>query len=254
LGAGIAKSNRELSFLISDPSPSAQRSFADRIGESRTEFAASNLKVFQDCSTVFLAVKPQFLATALDGIAVDSTTSPLVVSVMAGVPVSRIAELTGCRRIVRVMPNTPCLIGAGASALASSDSLEPRDIEEVRAFLESVGIVEIVSETLLDVVTGLSGSGPAFVFRFIEALVDGAVANGLSPEMAGRLAVQTVLGAAKMVQETGESTAVLRDRVTSPGGTTLAGLKALETLGFGGVVESAVTAATQRSQEMGEMY
>lgn len=270
LAAGIAKNNRELEFVIADPSESARQAFQIQIGAVRTRVLATNRDVYEACETVFLAVKPQYVAAALadlkvgdvcrgersvNGFDLDSPNlRPLVVSVMAGISIARITQLTGATRVIRVMPNTPCLIGFGACAMAVSPSVSQSDESNIRSYLESVGVLELVAEPLLDAVTGLSGSGPAYVFSFIESLVMGAVKMGLPQLTAEKLAVQTVLGAAKMLQESSESPAELRDRVTSPGGTTLAGLKELEVLGFRNAVMSAVQAATARSVELGQQF
>ena len=270
LAAGIARNNRELQFVIADPSETARQAFQDQIGASRTRVLATNRDVYDACETVFLAVKPQYLAAALadlrvgdvcradhpvNGSDLDSPDlHPLVVSVMAGISIARITQLTAATRVIRVMPNTPCLIGCGACAMAVSPSVLKSDESNIRSYLESVGVVELVAEPLLDAVTGLSGSGPAYVFSFIESLVMGAVKMGLPQLTAEKLAVQTVLGAAKMLQGTSESPAELRNRVTSPGGTTLAGLKELEGLGFRNAVMSAVQAATARSVELGQQF
>lgn len=251
LAAGIAKANSSVKFSISDPSDAACENFSRLAGPERTTTAANNQVVFKQCELVFLAVKPQYLAIALANIPKEISTSQLVVSVMAGVTIETIRQLTGAQRIIRVMPNTPCLIGQGACAMATSISATAADIKTVTEFLQAVGIVATVEEPLLDSVTGLSGSGPAYVFTFIEALIQGSVATGMSHAVAHELAVQTVLGAAAMVKQTGEHPAILRDRVTSPGGTTIAGLKALEDCGFRAAVMSAVVAATERSRELG---
>ena len=251
LGSGIAKENKNsISFAIADPNEAARSSFVELIGEhSDVEVLNSNQEVVTNCDIVFLAVKPQFIVAALDGVDFKST-NPLVVSVVAGFQIFQLERMTETKRIIRVMPNTPCLIGQGASALAC-DSVEKSDLELVLGFLKSVGKVVQIEERLMDSVTGLSGSGPAYVFSFIEALIDGAVLTGMGRATARELAIQTVVGAAMMVEQTGEHTAVLRDKVTSPGGTTIAGLKALEEQAFRDAVMSAVQAATERSMELG---
>ncbi len=200
---------------------------------------------------VVLAVKPQQAAGVLDAIETAVGDAKLVVSVMAGIPTTTIeaALLPGCR-VVRAMPNTPALVGAGATAVCQGRKASPADLDLVRQIFAMTGVAVVVDEKQMDAVTGLSGSGPAYVFTFIEALADAGVKTGLSREVATRLAVQTVLGAALMASETGEHTALLRERVTSPGGTTSAGLHALENGGFRGTVINAVEAACQRSREL----
>lgn len=205
-----------------------------------------------ESDVLVLAVKPQHMAAALADLAGRLRDAHLVVSIAAGVPIASIAEALGAKaRIFRVMPNTPALVGAGASAFAPGETATAHDAELVERIFSTVGIAVRVPENLLDAVTGLSGSGPAYVFQMIEALADGGVRVGLPREVATRLAAQTVLGAARMVLETGEHPAVLKDTVASPGGTTIAGLHALEQGGVRGSLIDAVVAATARSRELG---
>ena len=222
LAGGIQKDFPNLAFAVSDPSGEALTAFEQAVsGRSCTR--CSNEEIFEQSDFVVLAVKPQHAAVALETID-GSSNEPLVISIMAGVTISRIQELTRAKRVVRVMPNTPCLVGEGASGIAAGDNVDDKDLKHVSELLQSVGKVVEVAEEHIDAVTGVSGSGPAYVFRFIESLIEGGVAQGLSSDVAATLAVQTVLGAAKLVIETGEDPAVLRERVTSPGGTTLAAL------------------------------
>ena len=213
----------------------------------------SNLEIARRSDVLVLAVKPQGMAGVLEELRAEITPDHLVISIAAGVTM---ATLTGGigedRRLVRVMPNTPALIGEGASAYCLGPHVRPSDEEIVRSCLEAVGRAYRVPENLLDAVTGLSGSGPAYVYVMIEALSDGGVRVGLPREIATALAAQTVLGAAKMVLETGEHPGVLKDQVTSPGGTTIAGLHALERGGIRATLIDAVEAATQRSAELAE--
>lgn len=251
LAAGIcATFGNELKLSISDPSPQACATFEELVGDQvAVNRASTNQAVVQTSDVVFLAVKPQYLEQALQDVAFES--HPLIVSIVAGVRIFQLERLTGIKRIIRVMPNTPCLIGAGASALAAGNQVDESDIEMIKRFLDCVGIVVEIAEDLMDSVTGLSGSGPAYVFTLIESMIDGAVLTGMPRATARQLAVQTVVGAAGMVQQTGEHPALLRDRVTSPGGTTIEGLKALEESSFRDAVMSAVQAATNRSRELG---
>jgi pyrroline-5-carboxylate reductase len=201
-----------------------------------------------------LAVKPQAMESVLEEISGKVTPQQhLVISIAAGVPLSRIAaELGGHQhRLVRVMPNTPCLVGASASAYAAGPSATADDIRLVDRLFNSVGKAIAVPEKLLDAVTGLSGSGPAYVFVMLEALSDGGVRMGLPRDVANVLAAQTMYGAAKMLLETGLHPGALKDMVTSPGGTTIAGLHALEKGGARAALMDAVQAATQRSAELG---
>jgi pyrroline-5-carboxylate reductase len=177
----------------------------------------------------------------------------LIVSIAAGISLRQLADSLGSeRRLVRVMPNMPCLVGASASGYAPGESATPEDVNLVDRLLNAVGRAFRLPEHLLDAVTGLSGSGPAFVYVMIEALSDGGVRMGLPREVATALAAQTVFGAAKMVLETGAHPAVLKDMVASPGGTTIAGLHALEQRGLRLALMDAVEAATRRSIELGK--
>jgi pyrroline-5-carboxylate reductase len=202
---------------------------------------------------IVLAVKPQQAGNALAQLRGFVTDKHLIVSVAAGVSTAAIAEgLTGGGRIVRVMPNTPCLIGQGASAFSAGRGATDDDCNLVDRLLGSVGRAFRVDEKLLDAVTGLSGSGPAFVYLMIEALSDGGVLAGLPRDTAMALAAQTVAGAAAMVLETGEHPGVLKDRVASPAGTTIAGLAVLEDAGVRGALVRAVEAAARRAVELGK--
>jgi len=200
---------------------------------------------------VVLAVKPQVLDGVLREIGGELTRA-LVVSVVAGVPIRRILDACGPQtRVVRAMPNTPAMVHEGMTAVAIGPGVQDEDAARVRKIFESVGKVVPVEERLMDAVTGLSGSGPAYVFLAIEALADGGVKMGLPREIAGLLAAQTVLGAARMVLQTGQHPARLKDQVASPGGTTIAGLHRLEQGGLRATLIDAIEAATKRSQELG---
>src|SRR5512140_1842443 len=215
---------------------------------------ASNRDAVAVADVVLLSVKPQVVDAVLDEIAAEVGGSKLVISIAAGVPIVKLAsKLPASARIVRTMPNTPALAGAGAAALSAGPHATPADVALARRLLEAVGTAVVVPEPLLDAVTGLSGSGPAFVYLFIEALSDGGVKAGLSRADALQLAAQTVMGSAKMVLETGEHPGRLKDQVTSPGGTTIAGVHALEQHGFRAALIAAVEAATKRSRELGEL-
>jgi pyrroline-5-carboxylate reductase len=200
---------------------------------------------------IILAIKPQQAEGALDLIERVVTPDKLVISIMAGIPSSKIEAnlVPGCR-VIRAMPNTPGLIGAGATAVCSGRKASADDLDLARQIFALIGVAVSVDEKLMDAVTGLSGSGPAYVFTFIEAMADAGVKNGLPRDVAAQLAAQTVLGAARMVVETGEHTTLLKEKVTSPGGTTIAALHALENGGFRGVVMNAVDAACLKSKEL----
>jgi pyrroline-5-carboxylate reductase len=232
-----------------DPVPEALTSFEREVPGSQA--AASNEIVAQQAQTVFLATKPQHSAAVFVQLRGKLPPEKLVVSIVAGIPLAKLAEGLGTDRIVRVMPNTPALVGYGASAYALGGGATAEDGKWVASLLGSVGLAYQVDERLLDAVTGLSGSGPAFVYLVIEALADGGVRMGLSRDVALALAAQTVRGAATMVLETHEHPAVLKDRVASPGGTTIAGLAALESHGLRGALIDAVEVATLRSKELG---
>jgi pyrroline-5-carboxylate reductase len=245
LGAGLAEAG---DIVASDPAAAARTSLAAETGITVFE---ANLPVVERSEALVLAVKPQTMAQVLAELRPAVTAGQLVISIAAGIPTATLAAGLGAdRRIVRVMPNTPALLGAGASAYTLGPGVSASDEVAVRAFLESVGRAVRVPESMLDAVTGLSGSGPAFVYLMIEALSDGGVRVGLPRETATMLAAQTVLGAARMVLETGLHPGVLKDQVTSPGGTTIAGLHALERGGVRGALIDAVEAATRRSAEL----
>ena len=200
---------------------------------------------------VILAIKPQQAASVLTTLEQAVGADKLIISIMAGVRTASIEEaLQSGTRVVRVMPNTPALVGMGATAICAGKNASREDLDRVETIFAQTGLVVRVEEKLMDAVTGLSGSGPAYVFTFIEALSDAGVKNGLSREIASRLAVQTVLGAAQMLAETGEHPALLREKVTSPGGTTIAALHVLENGRFRGVIMDAVDAACLRSKEL----
>jgi pyrroline-5-carboxylate reductase len=214
---------------------------------------ASNLEAAAAADVVILSVKPQILDPVLDEVAPAVDGRKVILSIAAGVPIARIAaRLPAGTRIVRSMPNTPALVGAGAAALSGGPHATAEDVALAVRLLEAVGTAVVVAEPLLDAVTGLSGSGPAFVYLFVEALADGGVKAGLPRAEALQLAAQTVLGAARLVLESGEHPGRLKDQVTSPGGTTIAGVHALEKAGFRGAVIDAVEAAAKRSRELGE--
>jgi pyrroline-5-carboxylate reductase len=236
--------------MASDVSDVLRQAIAAELG---IQVAPDNAAVCDFADIIILAVKPQIVDPVAKEIALKLGAGKLLVSVAAGVPLLRIeGNLQTGARVVRVMPNIPCVVGAGASAYAGGKHATAADLEKVGAILNSFGIGLVVEEKYLDAVTGLSGSGPAYVFVFIEALADGAVQVGLSREVALKLALQTVYGAARMGIDSTKHLGELKDEVTSPGGTTIAGLYALERKGFRGAVMDAVVDATRRSQELGK--
>ena len=231
-----------------DPAPAARERFSQQLGIAAT---TSNAEAVSGAELVVLAVKPQHLASALSPL--GASEENLFVSIVAGATSQRLRAALGPEaRLVRCMPNTPALIGVGISALASDTGASEAELRSAEAVLGAVGRVVRVPESLMDAVTGLSGSGPAYVYLVIEALTEAGVREGLPLDTARQLATQTVLGAAQMVAETGDSPAALRERVASPGGTTIAGLAALEQRGLRAALFEAVRAATARSRELGE--
>ncbi len=205
-----------------------------------------------NCGVIVLAIKPQLAPQVLKPYQAHVGDRHLLISIMAGVPLSTLGELLGqSRRLIRVMPNTPALVLAAATAFSPNGNASEEDRAIAQALFSAVGNCAEVPESLLDAVTGLSGSGPGYVFTFIEAMIDGGVLAGIPRPVAEQLVLQTVYGSAKLALETGEHPAVLKGRVTSPGGTTIAGIQVLEEGALRGVVMAAVEAATQRSRELG---
>jgi pyrroline-5-carboxylate reductase len=252
LTRGIVKAGlvRVEDVIASDPVEAARSAFTKETGARTT---ASNVDVVNFALILVIAVKPDQVDDLLREIKTKVTGKHLLISIAAGVPISRFeAALAPETRVVRVMPNTPALVGASASALALGKAARPEDGELAQRIFSAVGVAYQVNEKSLDAVTGLSGSGPAYAFLLIEALSDGGVAAGLPREIATRLAAQTLLGSAKMVLETGLHPAALKDMVTSPGGTTIDGLHELEKAGVRGALISAVRAAAEKSKKLGQ--
>jgi len=216
------------------------------------ETSGSNAEAAAQSEIVLLAIKPQVMTKALDDLRKVVTEQQLLISIAAGISTATIAEaFLRPVHIIRVMPNTPALVLEGISALARGTHATAQDLETSRCLFEAVGKVVTVDEALMDAVTGLSGSGPAYAFLMIEALSDAGVKVGLSRDVATALAAQTLRGAARMVLETGRHPGELKDMVTSPAGTTIAGLHALEQGGVRAALINAVEAAARRSQELG---
>ena len=233
--------------IAGDVYENARAAFRDETGAAVT---SDNREVLAASDVVFLAVKPQVIDEVCAELRPNLRDDHLVVSIAAGVTLMQLSlGLGGERRIIRVMPNTPCLVGASASAYCRGTHATDADARLVNQLLSAVGVCFELPESLLDAVTGLSASGPAFVYLVIEALSDGGVRMGLPREVATALAAQTVFGSAKMVLETGQHPGVLKDMVASPGGTTIAGLHALERGGLRGTLIDAVEAAARRSAE-----
>ncbi len=247
LAAGIFTRKK---VLVSEPEEKRRQYLRKHYG---VEVIFDNLALLAKCDVVILAVKPQVVPPVLKEIREEvARRNPLLISIAAGISVARIEELLGGSfRIVRVMPNTPALVLAGISALCKGKGASEEDLETAEKIFSGLGEVVRVPEVHFDAVTALSGSGPAYVFTFIEALVDGGVKEGLPRDLAEKLAVATVLGSAKLMRETGENPYNLKAMVTSPGGTTIQGLEALARGGFQAAVMAAISAAAKRSRELG---
>lgn len=228
----------------------------ERLAELHTRYGiettAENEALAEWADVLVIAVKPQIVDRVLGPLAEGLTPTDLVISVAAGVPIEALeARLPDGARVIRTMPNTPAIVLAGATAIAAGTHATPEDVEVARAMFHAVGRVVVLDESLLDAVTGLSGSGPAYIMLMIEALADGGVKVGLGRDAALMLAAQTVYGAAKLQLETGEHPGRLKDMVTSPGGTAIAGLHTLEAGGLRRTLIDAVEAASNRSAELG---
>jgi pyrroline-5-carboxylate reductase len=249
LRGAVRRAGRDPRTLgVSDIRPEASEALKRELG---VVGFASNPEACRWADQVVLAVKPQGLSAVLSEIAGQLAPETCVISIVAGVPLARIeSELGGHRKLVRAMPNTPALVGEGATALTRGPETSEAEFEEARQLFAATGSVVSVEEKLMDAVTGLSGSGPAYAFLAIEALSDGGVRAGLPREIATKLAAQTLLGAARLLLETGEHPGKLKDMVASPGGTTIAGIAALERAGFRAALIAAVEAATARSREL----
>ncbi len=228
----------------------------ERLDELKRDYGIDvttvNAEVVQRCGVVVLSVKPQILSKVLVEVGAQIKAGTLVVSIAAGVDTETIEEsLADGVRVVRAMPNTPALVGAGATAVSAGKHASAADLATARAMFDAVGITVELDESHLDAVTGLSGSGPAYIFLILEALADAGVKVGLSRRNAQRLAAQTEMGSAKLQLETDEHPGRLKDMVTSPGGTAIAGLHTLEEGGLRTTLINAVETATKRARELG---
>ncbi len=234
-------------ILVSDPSGEAIEGFRRLIPGIQVH--DTNSALAEKANYVFLAVKPQMITVALDDVALTSKNVCLV-SVVAGVSLARLQQLTGATHVIRVMPNMPVFVGKGALGISPSERTSAPHIELITRWLQSVGNTYQVPESLMDAVTGLSGSGPAFVLSFIQALIDGGVLCGLSRDLSRSLTLDTVRGTVEMLQQTKIHPIELRDQVGSPSGTTLHGLRSLAEHGFEAAVMSAVQTATMRAHDL----
>jgi len=253
LAGGLCASGLPAASLrLADPDPARRKRLESGLGVAVGD---DNRVLVAESDLVVLAVKPQLVPTVLAGLAdVSERARPLWVSIAAGVRIARLEQALGSgARVVRAMPNTPALVRCGATAICGNAAATPDDLAYASALFASVGTCWTApQEGLLDAVTGLSGSGPAYVFVFLEALGDAGVRVGLPRDAAYQLAFQTVFGSAKLALEDGRHPAALKDQVTSPGGTTIAGLERLEAGGLRAAVYDAVAAATRRSRELAE--
>jgi len=246
LRTGMARAR---DVCASDPSEERRRAFEQALG---AHTLADNIQLMSHAEIVFLSVKPQVLPKVVEEIAAHVRPSQLFVSIAPGFTLAWLHQKLGTTRVARVMPNSPTLVGAGASAFCVGSGVERAEAALIEQALSVEGVCIEVPERLMDAVTGLSGSGPAFVYIMIEALSDGGVKMGLPRQMATRLAAQTVLGAAKMVLETGKHPSELKDAVATPGGTTIEGIHALEKAGVRRAFIDAVEAAATKSRKLGE--
>ena len=245
--AGLLNANK---IIVYEPQSAARERLAGRV--TGICFASSAAEAVQAAHIVFLAVKPQQCPVACQQIASALSPTSVVVSIVAGLSTTNLAALLGTRNIIRVMPNTPCLVGKGVSVVCHTPQVPIVDVDRVLALLGSVGFVHAVEESLMDAVTGLSGSGPGFLALMVEAFVEGGVRAGLPPHLALALAVETLVGTGALLEQTGEQPAQIRERVSSPGGTTLAGLSVLEQYGVRTALIEAVIAAANRARELGQ--
>jgi pyrroline-5-carboxylate reductase len=245
LSADVAKSRQ---MIVTDTSTTR----LEYLKKYNINIAKNNQEAVRQAEIVLLCVKPQVMDAVLAEIATAADSSKLVISIAAGITIGRMEKaLTAHPRVIRVMPNTPALVLAGAAGLTKGSTATNEDMALAQEIFTAVGRAVVVEEKLLDAVTGLSGSGPAYVFTVIEALSDAGVKVGIPRPLALELAAQTVFGSAKMVLDTKEHPAKLRDMVTSPGGTTIAGMHELEKGKLRAVLMNAVEAATNRSRELG---
>lgn len=247
---GVIRANvyEAKNIIVSDPYAPPEKFTNDGC-----QFTTSNSDVIQYSEIIVLAVKPYMIPTILAEVASglpSRSNNPLIISIAAGVNLLSMESIIPSVPVIRVMPNTPCLVGEGAAAYSPGNKVTAANKLIVEDIFSSVGIIKEVPESLLDAVTGVSGSGPAYIFMLIEALSDGGVRNGLPRDTAIQLAAQTVKGAAEMVLKTGGHPGVLKDQVTSPGGTTIAAVEALEQNGFRYAAISAVNAAANKSKDL----
>ncbi|NJN49025.1 MAG: pyrroline-5-carboxylate reductase [Alkalinema sp. RL_2_19] len=235
-------------ILVSDPAAARRDYLATNYGVQVTD---NNQQVLAATSAILLAIKPQIFAQVTADLQLGSASETIVLSILAGTTLAQLEAAFSQQPVIRVMPNTPAQVGAGMSAIAGGKFATAAHLATAKQILETVGAVVEVPESMLDAVTGLSGSGPGYVALVVEAMADGGVAAGLPRPIAMQLAIQTVLGTATLLQATGIHPGQLKDQVTSPGGTTIAGVAQLEKHGLRSALIEAVRAATARSKELG---
>lgn len=233
--------------LVSEPREERQDFLAQKY---QVQVTGDNQAAISAADILLLAIKPQVFNLVVADITPNANST--IVSILAGVTIHKLEQAFPQQPVIRAMPNTPATVGSGMTAIAAGTQAQEQHLNQAKKIFNAVGEVVEVPESSMDAVTGLSGSGPAFVALAIEALADGGVASGLPRAIALQLATQTVLGTATLVKDTGIHPAVLKDKVTSPGGTTIAGVAKLESAGFRSALIEAVKAATQRSQELGK--
>lgn len=249
IATGLVRKKMPYTLHAYDSNPRAAEAFTETTGGIIYDSPSAAI---QDAEIILLAVKPQHLVEAVAAFRAQ-IGNRLIVSIVAGVSIASLQQITGSGRIVRVMPNTPALVGEGMSCIASAPHVSEEDVKTVAELLSSVGLCRQVAESQLDAVTGLSGSGPAFVLEFIMALADGGVYAGLPRDAALDLAIQTVLGSAKLAREAKNPIGDLRDAVISPAGTTGRGCLELAKGAFSATVAQAVIKAAERSAELGAL-
>jgi len=234
--------------LISEPQVQRQNLLSQQYG---VQVTGNNQQVVSQSDVLLLAIKPQVFEAVVVGLDLPDSKDQLIISILAGIPLSRLDAVFAEHPVIRAMPNTPATVGSGMTAIAPGRYATADHLRQAHQLFNAVGEVVEVPESLLDAVTGLSGSGPAYVAIAIEALADGGVAAGLPRAIALQLAIQTVKGTAELLQTSAMHPAELKDRVSSPGGTTIAGVTQLEQLGFRSALITAVKAAYERSKELG---
>lgn len=235
-------------ILVSDPVVDRQNFLADRYG---VQVTGNNVEAAEASELLLLAIKPQIFSQVTQQIRGSLNSSAVIVSILAGISLPQLESAFSSHAVIRAMPNTPAQVGAGVTAIARGTHVSDDQFSLAKKVLSAVGSVVEVPESMMDAVTGLSGSGPGYIALVVEALADGGVASGLPRAIAMQLAIDTVLGTAKLLKESKLHPGELKDRVTSPGGTTIAGVAMLEERGLRSALIEAVKAATARSKELG---